>query len=201
MAGIEQKHKEWEKHREQELGYYCLVRLICDTCGEKWTEYVGKNFQGRRCAPTKCSQSGEEEQQERGNTMEYAEVTVKVKIPVGDWGPLLVADDSECYPIVHYGPEVTSRFREMLGWNKEIADQLARQAGRESFLADWYQRWEELAQEWAMRKMGVDPTPICDRCRLPVRDEEPLEGLHRSCYERWQRHRRLVDELISRGGV
>jgi len=38
---IEQKYKEWEEHRDKkEIGFFCSVKLICDSCGKRWVDDV-----------------------------------------------------------------------------------------------------------------------------------------------------------------
>jgi len=34
------EYEDWEKERNREPGMNCLVKVICDSCGNKWTEDV-----------------------------------------------------------------------------------------------------------------------------------------------------------------
>jgi uncharacterized Zn ribbon protein len=40
MGGIKDRYLKWKEDRDKELGYDCLVKLICDRCGKRWVEFV-----------------------------------------------------------------------------------------------------------------------------------------------------------------
>ncbi|NPV51818.1 MAG: hypothetical protein HPY60_11590 [Candidatus Methanofastidiosum sp.] len=37
---ITKNYNEWKKQREDEIGFYCFVKLLCDSCGKRWVEHV-----------------------------------------------------------------------------------------------------------------------------------------------------------------
>jgi len=38
---MEKKYEQWTRQRDtKEAGLYCLVKLVCDSCGHRWTENV-----------------------------------------------------------------------------------------------------------------------------------------------------------------
>ena len=38
---IEERYGEWERQRDEgEVGFYCLVKLLCDDCGYRWVDNV-----------------------------------------------------------------------------------------------------------------------------------------------------------------
>jgi len=38
---VERAYKDWQEHRdEEEWGFYCAVKLLCDNCGKRWVDFV-----------------------------------------------------------------------------------------------------------------------------------------------------------------
>jgi len=40
MGEKEKKYKEWLVQRDKEIGFLCLVKLVCDDCGMRWVQNV-----------------------------------------------------------------------------------------------------------------------------------------------------------------
>jgi len=40
MDKNQKKYERWLNQRDKEVGYLCLVKLVCDNCGERWAENV-----------------------------------------------------------------------------------------------------------------------------------------------------------------
>ena len=102
--------------------------------------------------------------------MEEREKTIKlnimIKIPINEIGETLICDDSESFPLCGYGYVIQDELYKVLGWTKNISDELeaksfeeiddeqCKKIDEDELECDtYYQKWIEKAQLWAEEKI------------------------------------------------
>ena len=140
-------------------------------------------------------------------------VRFSVKVPLTEIGGLLICDDPECHPLVTYGQYTRAEIAKRLGWAPEIEKMLRKRAeaasAREAVEhrlscqlvrnAHWH-AYERLVQDWAMRKLKLEPKDVCFRCKLFLEpggseivvwdDHEFGAVMHQTCYDEWREQQR-----------
>jgi len=83
-------------------------------------------------------------------------ITIEVEIDENELGEILICDDPEHFPLVHYGFIIQGKLAEILGYDSKVKEELKRKARETIEKPDaihFYSRLTELAQEWAIERL------------------------------------------------
>jgi len=90
--------------------------------------------------------------------MEKIKLTIEVEIPRNEWGPMLICDDPEHWPLVGYSFLIQRALMKRLGFSEEIMRLLEREARKFSKETGkgWYHTLVNLAQDWAEKTLAKE---------------------------------------------
>jgi len=83
-------------------------------------------------------------------------ITVEFEIDENELGEYLVCDDPETHPLFGYGLVVRNKLAEMLGYSREVREELEKKAKETIEKPDavyYVRRLIELTQEWAIERL------------------------------------------------